>query len=183
MRHNKIIQLPFSLIVGVILAFSMSCTTSNAPDNQPSNPPASSTGLNVSVVTSTAGGGYAPKHVFAIWIENSAGTFIKTLVAYAKDRDYDLTAWKTSSMGNTIDAVTGATQSSNGTISGTWNGTDVSGKVVADGTYRVCMELTDKGTTGNFSFYTFTKGASTVTVTPPNAPSFSSVSIKWVPLQ
>lgn len=178
MKKKRIIPLRFTLIVGVVVALSISCTSNNPP----TIPAASTTGLNVSVVTSSAGGTYAPRHVLAIWIENSAGTFVKTLVAYVKDRDYDLTAWKTSSTGNTVDALTGATQTSDGTISGTWNGTDVSGKVVADGTYRVCMELTDKGSTGNFSFFTFAKGLVALTITPPNAPSFSSINIKWVPL-
>ena len=165
------------MIFGIILAFFVSCNSNNPP-----SPPASSNGLTVSVVASSTGGSYAPRHVVAIWIENSAGTFVKTLTAYAKDRTYDLTNLESASGGNTVDALTGATQTTDGTINGTWNGTDITGKVVADGVYRVCMELTDKGSTGNFSFFTFTKGAVAATQTPANAPSFSSISIKWVPL-
>jgi len=44
------------------------------------------------------------------------------------------------------------------------------------------MELTDKNGTGNFSSFTFTKGTATSTQTPANTSSFSSVTIKWMPL-
>jgi hypothetical protein len=178
MNTPKKTLIPFLFALGFILTTVISCSSSTNPPN----PPTGTTGLIVSVVTSSAGGGYAPKHVVAIWIEDNAGKFIKTLTVYAQARAYDLTNWENSSAGNSVDAVTGATQSSFGTIYGSWNGTDVSGKVVADGTYKVCMELTDKSSTGNFASFTFTKGTVAQTQTPANVTSFSSVSIKWMPL-
>jgi len=177
MVQNRKIKFLFQWISGIIITFSIGCTTSNPP-----TAPANTTGLIVSTVTSTAGGNYAPNHVVAIWVENSAGTFVKTLTVYAQARSYDLTNWESISGGNSVDAVTGATQGSHGTIYGSWNGTDTKGVVVPDGTYRLCMELTDKGATGNFSFFTFIKGAVAQTQTPSNVPSFSSISIKWIPL-
>lgn len=178
MKHKRKIQRLFPLTLGILMVLSISCTSTNPP----ATPPAGSAGLTVSVTTSTAGGGYAPRNVVAIWIENNAGQFVKTLTVYAQARASDLTNWSSSSGGNKVDAVTGATQSNYGTIYGVWNGTDVSGTVVADGTYKVCMELTDKGSTGNFSAFPFTKGTAAVTLTPGNVSSFSSISIKWVPL-
>jgi len=177
MKNRTKIQLLFSFMLVVLVINTFSCTSSNPP-----TPPANTTGLTVSVATSTTGGSYAPRNVVAIWIEDNAGKFVKTLTVYAQARTYDLTNWNTSSAGNLTDAITGATQSSYNTIYGSWNGTDATGKVVADGTYKVCMELTDKGSTGNFSTFPFTKGTVTATLTPANVPSFSSISIKWVPL-
>jgi len=177
MVHKREYQFLFRMLLGIILTISIGCTTTNPPAA-----PVNTTGLTVSVITGTTGGNYSPRNVVAIWIENSAGTFVKTLTIYAQARKYDLTNWESISGGNTVDAVIGATQTKFGTIYGSWNGTDSKGIVVADGTYRLCMELTDKGSMGNFSFFTFTKGTVAESQTPSNVPSFSTISIKWVPL-
>jgi len=179
MKQKKKIQRLFPVTLVILLTFLISCSTSSS--DTPTSP-TNTTGLIVSVVTTTAGGSYAPKNVVAIWIENSAGTFVKTLTVYAQARKSDLTYWETSSAGNTVDAVTGATQSKFGTVYGSWNGKDKNGITAPDGTYRVCMEITDKNSTGNYSSFTFTKGAAAETVKPANTPSFSSISIKWMPL-
>jgi hypothetical protein len=181
MKQKRKIKILFSSLLGIALAVTFSCSSNNAPTTTTTTT-TSSTGLIVSVATSTAGGNYAPRHVVAIWIENSAGVFIKTLTVYAQARATDLTNWETASGGNKVDAVTGATQSSFGTLTAHWDGTDTKSAVVADGTYRVCMELTDKSTTGNFSYYTFTKSTTAETQTPADVASFSNISIKWVPL-
>ena len=177
MKQKRKNQFLFSLIMGIIVITWMGCTT-----NDPAAAPTNKTGLTVSVVTSSAGGNYAPKHVVAIWLENAAGTFVKTLTVYAKDRANDLTNWESVSGGNTVDALTGATQNSFGTIYGSWDGTDSKGATVPDGTYRLCMELSDKSSTGNFSYFTFVKGPANDVQTPSNVPSFSMITIKWVPL-
>lgn len=139
--------------------------------------------LDVTVTTSSAGGNFAPRNIVAIWIEDASGNFVKTLLAYADKRIQHLNTWETStnskgSMYNRTDAITGATQSSHGKRNCTWNGTDYNKNPVSDGKYFVCMELTDKNATGNYSKFEFTKGASN-TVNPQNAPSFSSVNIVW----
>jgi len=140
---------------------------------------ANSTGiLSVSVLTVAPGGGYSPKNVVAIWIETNAGVFIKSLLVYANARKTDLTTWYPKSSGNVVNAITGATQSSNTTRTCTWNGTDVTGAVVVDGTYKVFMNIAD-GKTAVASF-SFTKGTAAVTLTPVNVTGFSNVSINWV---
>ena len=111
MKLKRKIQFLFTLILGIILVVSTSCTSDNPP-----TAPTNKTGLTVSVTTSTTGGNYSPKHVVAIWVENSAGTFVKTLTVYAEARKYDLTNWNSISGGNVTDATTGATQSNFGTI-------------------------------------------------------------------
>jgi len=181
MKQKRRYILTLSLVSVVLFFIVISCTTSNSPTDSTAAPVVSS-GLLVSAVTSTAGGSYSPRNVVAIWIENSSGAFVKTLTVKAAARKSDLTGWESSSKGNTVDATTGATLSSYGTIYGTWNGTDVNGSIVADGTYKVCMELTDKNGSGNFSTFTFTKGSVADTQNPDNVPSFSSISIKWLPL-
>jgi hypothetical protein len=143
--------------------------------------------LTVTATTSSTGGNYAPKNIVAIWIEDNQGHFVKTLLAYAQNRKTHLNTWEASTTAagspfNTVDAVTGATRTSHATRSCTWNGTDVNGTLVADGTYRIRMELTDKNNTGNFSTFTFTKGLTPENQTPANVPSFASIIIDWAPV-
>lgn len=140
--------------------------------------------LAVSVTTSAAGGNYAPRNVLAIWVEDSSGKFVKTLLAYAANRKTHLNGWETSTTAagsafNVTDAITGATQSSHGTRTCSWNGKDYKGNLVPDGNYSLRMELTDKNSTGNTSPFAFVKGPNNQTLSPANVPSFSSVSIKW----
>ena len=99
-------------------------TTTPAPTNTGGT-------LTISTLTSTAGGNYSPKNIVAIWIENSSGTFVKSLMVYAATRIQYLTNWVSNSSKNVVNATTGATQSSYGTRTCTWNGTNVAGTVVA----------------------------------------------------
>jgi hypothetical protein len=143
--------------------------------------------LSVTATTSSAGGNYAPKNIVAIWIEDEQGDFVKTLLAYAQNRKTHLNTWEASTTAagspfNTVDAITGATKPNHAERSCTWNGTDVNGALVPDGTYKLRMELTDKNNTGNFSTFTFTKGPDPENQTPANVPSFSSISIAWEPV-
>lgn len=136
--------------------------------------------LTVTTTTSAAGGGYSPKNIVAIWIKTStSGTFVKSLLVYAATRKNDLTNWVSNTAKNTTDAITGATQSGHAVRTCTWNATNVSAAVVANGDYKVCMELCD----GSLSYheFVFTKGPTAVTLTPANVTSFSSITIKWTP--
>jgi hypothetical protein len=140
--------------------------------------------LSVSVTTSSTGGKYAPKNIVAIWVEDNSGKFVKTLLAYANTRKAYLTNWFTATHAagkdyNITDATSGATKSSHAVRSCTWNGTDYSGKLVADGDYKIRMELTDKNSTGNYSGFTFTKGPTAQKLAPANVSSFSSISLDW----
>jgi hypothetical protein len=142
--------------------------------------------LKVSTTTNSTGGNYAPNNIVAIWIENENGKFVKTLAAYANVRKQYLYTWKASttdggSLYNIVDAVTGATRTSHGTINCSWNGTDYKGAEVGDGTYKLRFELTDKHSQGNLASYSFSKGNVSVAQTPADVPSFTSTSIKWEP--
>lgn len=164
------------VLISVLILFSISWVNAQTEGT-----------LTVSAATSAAGGNYAPKNIVAIWVEDNQGNFVKTLLAYAQNRKTHLNTWEASTTAagspfNTVDAITGATKSSHATRNCTWNGTDVSGALVSDGTYRLRMELTDKNGTGNFSTFTFTKGPVAENQTPSNVPSFSNISINWEPV-
>jgi len=142
--------------------------------------------LSVSVTTSSTGGTYSPKNVVAIWIENSSGGFVKTLLAYGEKRKTHLNTWEASTTAagsafNVTDAISGATQSSHGTRTCQWDGTDYTGAAVSDGSYKVRMELTDKNATGNVGSFTFSKGPTAQALTPADISSFSAISLNWTP--
>lgn len=145
--------------------------------------------LTVSATTSsTSSPEYAPKNIVAMWIEDSSGNFVKTLLALAKDRkqhlkNWQLTTLKAGSTYNTVDAITGATQNSHATRSCIWNGKNRSSVLVPDGTYKLRMEVTDNdGVVQNLATFTFTKGTSVQTLTPAATNGYTNISIEWIPL-
>jgi hypothetical protein len=145
--------------------------------------------LTVTATTSqTSTPTYKPKNIVAMWIEDSSGKFVKTLLAYAGERKQHLKTWKgvtsvAGSMYNTVDAITGATKTSHAARTCTWNGKNRSSALVADGSYTLKMELTDNdGAKQNLAAFSFTKGTSIQTLTPPNTNGFSNISIEWIPL-
>lgn len=115
---------------------------------------------NFTVSTTTYSGHYAPRHVLAIWVENSSGTFVKTLVLNAAARKQYLTNWIKASAQNTTDASTGATLNAHSSHSVTWNLKDKSGTTVSNGSYKLCVEYTEDNATGKCSRFDFTVGSS-----------------------
>lgn len=144
--------------------------------------------LSVTATTSqTTSPSYQQKNIVAFWIEDSNGSFVKTLLAYASERRQYLVAWRTKtniagSVYNTTDAITAATQTSHGARSASWNGKNRSQVLVADGTYTLKMEVTDNnGTVQNLAAINFVKGPSNQTLTPATTNRFSGISISWTP--
>jgi len=158
--------------IGTAYGNEISFTTTSAVTNTPGT-------LTVSTLTSAAGGQYSPRNVVAIWIQNSSGTFVKSLLVLAATRKSDLTNWSSNSAKNVVNATTGATQTSHAVRTATWNGTDVNGAVVTDGTYKVCMELADGAL--RFSTFNFTKGPAAFSSSPANVTCFANISIVWTP--
>ena len=143
--------------------------------------------LQVTVTTSKTGGEFAPKNIVAIWIENNSGNFVKTLLAYGNKRKTYLNNWQeaTSNAGvefDITDAITGATQSNHNTRSCIWDGKDFKGNLTDDGQYKLCMELTDKNATGNYSSFDFKKDTIEEVLNPGNVSSFSAIQINWIPV-
>lgn len=135
----------------------------------------------------------ASRHVLAVWIENNAGSFIKTKMRYCctNSTSDHLPTWSVNAGGtasncnsaNVVSATTGATLTSFTNKSITWDGTNVSGTVVPDGIYKVMIQETwNHGSTGTAtSTYTFTKGPAADHQTPAANTTFSGVKLDWVP--
>ena len=141
--------------------------------------------LSVSVKTVTNSGQYAPRHIMAIWVEDANGTFVKTLLFRSQNTQYRkyLTKFKaaTSSTYNSVDASTGATYNSHSTRTASWNGKNVSEALVADGTYKLCVEFTESNGSGPYQEYTFTKSSEAQSLTPTSVTNFQNVTISWTP--
>ena len=141
--------------------------------------------LTFSCSTSAPSGSWGDKHVLAIWIEDTKNpsVFIKTKAKYGNEDDH-LTSWIPKSGKNVVDAVTGATLSTYGKQTVIWNGTDVKGNVVADGTYNVFIEMgwgRDKVAQHAVVPFTFTKSTSEAHLTPTGTGNYSNVTLDWVP--
>lgn len=149
--------------------------------------------LNFTATIATQSSSYNNKHFVAIWIEDNAGTFIKTKNRFGSvsNSNNHLCQWKNKSASNLTDATTGATVNSY-TIPvtmATWNGTNVAGANVADGTYKVWIETCWDDATGNcgtqgverqWTSLSFTKGSSAVHLTGQVSTIFT-MTLDWVP--
>ena len=141
--------------------------------------------LTFSCATDAPSGTWGTKHVLAIWIQDTQNPskFVKTRAKYGHEDDH-LTSWSAISGKNLVDAITGATLTSYDTRSVIWDGTDVNSNVVADGTYKVFIEMgwgRDKTTQHAVTSFTFTKGADLVQLTPAGDSNYSDVMIEWKP--
>jgi len=131
-------------------------------------------------------------NVYAVWIENAAGTFIKTKCRYTStSTDDHLPTWAskcgcastsaaTGAACNVTDAATGATRKATTTPTAfgaktiTWDGKNVvgttNGTTVADGTYKIWVESSWNDGPNNIHNeligFTFTKGPNEETLTP-----------------
>ncbi|MBN2766893.1 MAG: DUF2271 domain-containing protein [Bacteroidia bacterium] len=168
------------IFFALLVAFTFTACTTNDPiiDNQVKTDGA----LTVQLTTSTYNGEYSPEHVLAIWIESNNGTFVKSLKVGAAERKKYLTNWLGStSSGNTTDAVTSATLRNHVTHNLNWDGTDVKGAVVGDGSYKLCVEFTEDDRTGKYTTFAFTKGVEKDQQTPSAVSGVSNVQITWTP--
>lgn len=160
----------------------------SSPVSVDAGPPVGSTcHLAVSVTTHSAGGGYAPENVEAIWIEDTGSKFVKSLYVMGSRRIQHLDAWNaaTTAAGlsrNRVDAVTGASLSGYGTRMANWNCTDVNKKLVASGGYQVCFDLNDDNGSDKHTCDRITVGNTATTVMPPDAlPCFTGRILTYTP--
>jgi len=150
----------------------------------------------------------ATKNVMAIWIEDNAGTFIKTKMRFVGNGTKDhLPTWAvksggtasnaTSALCNITDATTGATRTGSttptafGSKNFIWDGKNVNGSsngtTVADGVYKVWVESSycnpqpASGQHWLITSYSFTKGPSADHQTPTGNANFTSITLDWVP--
>lgn len=96
-----------------------------------------------------AGSGRWPRHCVAVWVETSAGVFVKTIANWSATQRSDLTQWRAKAGTSDTDAVMGATINASGALtSGAWsmNSRASPGTTVADGAYRIWIENVDEST-------------------------------------
>jgi MYXO-CTERM domain-containing protein len=143
--------------------------------------------VTVTVTTTPNGGPYAPKNIVAIWVENQAGTFVKTIDRFAGTRKSHLVAWIAKAGNNDVDAVSGATRQDHAQpLTMTWNLRDKLGALVPDGTYTVRMELADSNASqpaqNHQGTFTFVKGPTAQQQTALTNGGFLNVSIDFQPV-
>jgi hypothetical protein len=146
----------------------------------PSQGPPQTCTLTFQVTTATANGSYAPRNCGAIWVTDANGRFVKSLNVWAQKRIRHLVTWQASAMGNTVDAVTSATVNSHGTRMAKWNCTGVDHQPVADGTYRINAEMTERNGLGRVMMpLEFVKrGTDPVMLTAPDQSSFKGIRLQ-----
>lgn len=136
----------------------------------------------------------ATKNVLAVWIENNSGAFVKTKMRYWGSGTNDhLPSWVSNSGQNVVDATTGATRTATtsptafGVKTVVWDGKNISGTTVANGTYQVFVETAWKspeppnGQHSAIISFSFEKSAGATHITPPGNTYFSNITIDWVP--
>lgn len=117
--------------------------------------------VDFQIRTSTYGGEYAPRHVFAIWVTDENDNFVRTLVRNAWEQIEDLVKWNNMTGGNYQNAlITGATLNSHQTHNLTWDCTDYQLSQIPDGTYRIYIEFSEDDTNvgGPWTSIDFVKG-------------------------
>jgi len=134
--------------------------------------------------TGLPGKNYAPRHCLAIWVEDSEGKFVKTLLVNAAKYRNMLSRWASTTAAagsrfNSVDAVTGATNNTHGTRSCKWDGTDLKGNVMPDGTYKIVMEITDQDRPGRLAEFVFVKGKEPYDNKFDPKPGFESILLQW----
>jgi len=148
---------------------------------------AASADVSVTLTTTPNGGQYAPRNVVAVWIEDQAGAFVKTIGRHAGTRKQHLVAWTLKAGTNDVDAVSGATRQDNvAPLTMTWNLRDKAGTLVPDGTYTLRMELADQNSNtagqNHQGTFTFVKGAAPQLQTALANGGFTNVSIDFQPV-
>ncbi len=156
------------------------------------SPAANTDGLatfTVTLNTPVTGATYGSAHIDAVWIEDSAGHFIQTILKYQGGNTSDLTQWYAQRGGFTgVDGITSATVSGTKTWTLTWHCRGTNNLVVPDGTYYVRAEYASTDGNGPYmaSAVSFVKGPAAVNATYPDfsigGGRFSAMSLTYAPL-
>jgi len=140
--------------------------------------------------TPTSNPRYYPRNIVAVWLEDQNQGFVRTFMRFAQRRVRYLIAWNgvatdSASLSASPDAITGATRSSHGSLSGSWLLVDADGNPLPDGQYTVRMELTDhdssSASSNNQGTFTFEKNGTASEVHGLSSGGFEDVSIIYTP--
>jgi flagellar hook assembly protein FlgD len=137
--------------------------------------------VTFTIKTIAKSGGFSPKHVLAIWIEDNSGKLVKNLELSANTRKQYLYTWNTVSGGSATDITTGATLTSHKTHSKTWDCRDKSGTLVPDGSYKIRTEFTSEHAQGPLDAVTFTKASGAITLNPAASTYFTDINLAFTP--
>ena len=147
--------------------------------------------LQITFTPSTTGGNYSPKNLWAVWITNSSGTWVRNMDAKtSRSNTSHLTRWRqayTATVATGVDGVSGATASSFTPFSKTWDLTN--GKTTAKlplGRYTIGMQFADGDnmTTQNpAASVAITLGSTPIDTTVPSAtfPYHKSIHLVYTP--
>jgi hypothetical protein len=166
MKKMKGIRFLLPVAIGMIMLKS---TAQNTPCN-----------VTLNFTTITTNNGCAPKNVLAVWVEDDAGNFIRTVKLNAEKRKQYLYTWNDESAGNTVDAVTGATRTSHNAENIVWDGKNISKTVVPDGVYKLFIEFTEEHAQGPVLIIPFTKNTSNSDSTLANQTNFTNINLEYV---
>lgn len=144
------------------------------------------TPLTVTFTTTPAGGVYDPANIVAVWVESSAGAFVKTIGRWSNVRTISLVSWNNKSGGADADAVSGATRTNHtNALTVTWDLKNRQNAIVPDGTYTIRMEVADANATtagqNNQGTFTFVKGTSPQVQSGLTNGGFTNVSVNFMP--
>jgi hypothetical protein len=121
-----------------------------APDSSaaPSSSDSGATGnptatcASIALTTVSYGGEYEPENVGAVWLTED-GTFVRTLERWGSQRLKNAVAWRASSSGNDVDAITGATRDEHGSHDLVWDCRDADGGLRDAGVFELHAEFTE----------------------------------------
>jgi hypothetical protein len=137
-------------------------------------------GVSFRVTTLPQGGRYEPKNAGAIWVEDTEGSWVKTLALWASVRVRYLTEYQVRNPSHDkTDAITSATLREHQTHEVRWNLEDAAGESVADGDYVVVVEVTDRDASGKVLEVGFTKASEPLHVTLEDSEFFADVELRY----
>jgi hypothetical protein len=143
-------------------------------------PGAMPTRATLAFTTKPQGGRYQPRNIGVVWIQDASGNYVTAIEIWAQRRVIYLRKWLSiNPFGDSADAVSSATLQQHKTHSAVWDLKDDSGATVPDGQYTLFVEVTDKDAAGATLSVTFTKGPEPQTVTMPDAPYYTGITLTY----
>ena len=150
------------------------------PDENNNSGPVS---MTVTVTTTTYGGQYAPRNVFAVWIEKADGSYVGTLGAWAQKYRSKLQRWYSKSGNGSqgmADAVTGASRMNHNNVPALkWTINDIASQPAADGIYNIYFELNETNFSSKSTTAQIKMGASPEIISVNNASNINNIQITF----
>jgi hypothetical protein len=159
-------------------------------------PPGTAGTLTVTFTTQVIGQLWQPANVGAVWIERvdpaapddfTKDRFVRAIEIWAGLRLPSLETYETRTCSNfepafDPDAIVTPTLADHTKMhTSMWDGKDINGQVVPDGTYKVFVEVTEFEEQGPITFATFQKGPTPATITVPDGQATKNLVLNWAP--